>query len=158
MDRPKVCPECKGSMMKKWCPKCQGTGEVDRPDKGDGIKKILRLPISFDVETITDGLSEWNTYTGQMQESFVSEITKRIKALFDEKEIRKQVRDEWRQKCADMVAARHEISTREEMERIHKWGDESCSCVPPVASPYSLMKSSLFKRQCNLCWQALKKG
>ena len=41
-----------------------------------------------------------------------------IALLPNGEEIRKQERDKWRQKCEDLVAMRHEISTREERERI----------------------------------------
>ena len=130
--------EFKGADREKPCPTCQGTSKKDSAmedriagvhlsycyqnehkdsckfsDKNcpakpqdNKIREILERDVVFDGGLVTpDNLDE---------------LCSKINALFNEDDIRKDERNKWRQKCEELLAVRHEISTKEERERIMK--------------------------------------
>ena len=48
---------------------------------GEKIAQILRNEVSIDVQTVTDSINKWETYTGQIQEGFVAKISRRLLSL-----------------------------------------------------------------------------
>ena len=109
------------------------------PELG-AIKKILRLPISIDVQTVTDRVDKWDTYTGQMQEGFVTEMAKRLLALIPNKDV----------VTSEMLTAIVKGAKCEERERIlNQMALERCDPdVMAYFEDYYYLPKSI--------WQALK--
>lgn len=53
-------------------------------DRLERVKKVLQLPVSIDIHTVTDRVNKWETFTGQIQEGFVTEIARRLLIIMEE--------------------------------------------------------------------------